>query len=476
MTDDEHLAEVIAFPGFGRATSESASDEREAAGRKDAPVEPDSSTGHRPAASRIGWGGRPVDPSAEYAGATDPSPSAEALGPADDLGTADERGTAGERGTGNERGSADATAPADATGPAADPAPAAEPARAPVGWGAPRSARRAAPPAADPREEPPSRGSAPEPAALANPLLAGDPAAKVDRLREQIRRIEASGADDATGRTAGRASDAGAPTAGDESRLHAPEPQRSAAPAPLSESRIARVRPRVTFVASDALDSDPDRSGRADGASPSDPRRAGAGRPRRAAIDPDSAPSEHRERPAASGPRRPARPANVAVLPGTAGDAGVIDEASDALVRWLGRAPRSVRDARHFLRDGFEELGALDLDRIVDRMIELRYLDDTALAEQLRDGRLRRRNLGRAAMARELRDLGIDDTVIDEVLGELDRDAEYEQALELARSRVRRVAVGDRDTAFRRLHADLSRRGYGGELASRAVRQALDEQ
>lgn len=167
--------------------------------------------------------------------------------------------------------------------------------------------------------------------------------------------------------------------------------------------------------------------------------------------------------------------ATVTALPGTGGDADELAEASDAIVRWLGRAPRSVRDARHYLRDTFETLGERDIEHIIDRMLELGYLDDALFAEQLRDGRFARKGLGRRAMEMEYRKLGIPDDIAAEALAAHAPDDDYELALELARDRVRRSRGLDRDTAYRRIHAYLARRGFGGETANRALRDALDE-
>ena len=167
--------------------------------------------------------------------------------------------------------------------------------------------------------------------------------------------------------------------------------------------------------------------------------------------------------------------ANVTALPGSSGDADLVHDAQEALVRALARSPKSEHEAHEYLRTNFEDLGESDRHLIVDRMRDLGYLDDERLAAQLRDGRFARKQLSRTAMARELRAKGISSTVIDEALDELDRDDEYERALELARSRVARSRGVDYDTAFRRIHGYLARRGFGGEFATRAIRQALDE-
>lgn len=407
MSNDEHLAEVIAFPTRGGASP------------------------------RVGWGGRPIEPVAEQ------EPAVASDHPA-------------------------ATRGVD--GPAASSA----------GSGA---------------------------SAEVAPVR---PATSLGALREQIRRIESRGDGDAAADAAGRADDLDAAAAGVDSGDGTgarPEPgpdlrrdgggdgadsaagaaavhrtghrsaRERATPgwgSPRASERGTGRRPRVAFVETESLDDTHRGAGQERGGANAEG--GSASRARRGAAAERGASRRRPER--GTGTRAatpPPRTAIVTALPGTVGDLGAIEEASDALVRWLGRAPRSVRDARHFLRDGFEELGEVDIERIIDRMLELGYLDDLALAEQLRDGRFRRRNLGRTAMARELRELGIDETDIETALGEFDRDAEYEQALELARSRARRVSVGDRDTAYRRLHAYLARRGYSGELASRAVRAALDE-
>ena len=165
----------------------------------------------------------------------------------------------------------------------------------------------------------------------------------------------------------------------------------------------------------------------------------------------------------------------LAVFPGVSGDPGLLDAAQDALIRALGRAPKSEKEARDFLDEAFDDLGELETERILERCRTLGYLDDQRLAEQLRDGKFQRKALGRQAMSLELRKRGIASDAIDEVLSELDADDEYEQALELARERLRRSRGLDEQTAYRRIHGYLARRGYNTAMASRAVREALDE-
>lgn len=191
--------------------------------------------------------------------------------------------------------------------------------------------------------------------------------------------------------------------------------------------------------------------------------------------EPTSTSSTKPEASEKSGPSfRPTAKANVARMPGVADhDETDIEEASDLLVRALARSPKSIREAESFLSTK-TELGPREREQIVNRMVDLGYLDDAALAEQLVGGSLSRKGLGRGGMSRELRKRGLTDDVIHEVLGEFDGSEEFERALELARERASRFRGLDYETAQRRLYGYLARRGFGGDIVGRAVKAALD--
>ncbi|KAB1641873.1 regulatory protein RecX [Gulosibacter chungangensis] len=191
--------------------------------------------------------------------------------------------------------------------------------------------------------------------------------------------------------------------------------------------------------------------------------------------EPNPAPSTKQGTPERSGPQfRPKSDNNVARMPGIAEhDEADVEEASDLLVRALARSPKSVREAEEFLANR-TELGPREREPIVNRMIDLGYLDDASLAEQLVSGALSRKGLGRGGMSRELRKRGITDEIIQTVLGDFDGSEEFDRALELARERASRFRGLDYETAQRRLYGYLARRGFGGDIVGRAVKAALE--
>lgn len=150
-----------------------------------------------------------------------------------------------------------------------------------------------------------------------------------------------------------------------------------------------------------------------------------------------------------------------------------LDEAKRLLTKALARSDKSLSECADLLRT------QTDLDEaqrltLLDEFCDRGYIDDARLAEQLASGSLARKGLGRTGMERELRKRGLDDFVIEDALGEFDRDDEYENALEVALARAQRLRGVDPETAKRRLYGYLARRGFAGELVGRVVTEALE--
>lgn len=147
--------------------------------------------------------------------------------------------------------------------------------------------------------------------------------------------------------------------------------------------------------------------------------------------------------------------------------------AREQLTRMLARSDKSRHECLEYLRRE-TELTSADAMTLVDEYTECGYINDARLAEQLVSGALSRKGLGRTGMERELRKRGLDDVVIEEALGEFDRDAEYDNALEIALARAQHLRGVEYEAAKRRLYGYLARRGFSGEVVGRAVAEALD--
>jgi regulatory protein len=140
-------------------------------------------------------------------------------------------------------------------------------------------------------------------------------------------------------------------------------------------------------------------------------------------------------------------------------------------LRQLTAAPRSRTQLAEAMakRDVPEEVA----DRVLDRFTEVGLVDDAAYAEVLVRSRHAERGLSRRALAMELRRKGVDDEIAQEALAQVD-DADEEQAARaLARKKLRATRGLDREVRLRRAYGALGRKGYGGSLVSRVVREEL---
>jgi regulatory protein len=114
-----------------------------------------------------------------------------------------------------------------------------------------------------------------------------------------------------------------------------------------------------------------------------------------------------------------------------------------------------------------------DASAVLERYDEVGMIDDAAFARAWVSTRHHGRGLARGALARELRQRGVDSEAIAPALDELDEGAEARMARDLVARRMRSMTGVSPDAAFRRLVSMLARKGYPAGLAVRTVRDAL---
>nr|WP_079054223.1 recombination regulator RecX [Streptomyces graminilatus] len=115
-------------------------------------------------------------------------------------------------------------------------------------------------------------------------------------------------------------------------------------------------------------------------------------------------------------------------------------------------------------------------EQVLSRFEEVGLINDSAFADAWVESRHHGRGLARRALVQELRTKGVDSTLIDEAVGQLDSEQEETTARELVARRLRATRGLDRDKRLRRLAGMLARKGYPQGMALRVVRQALEEE
>lgn len=150
------------------------------------------------------------------------------------------------------------------------------------------------------------------------------------------------------------------------------------------------------------------------------------------------------------------------------------EQARAICLRLLTGTPRTRRQLADALRK--KEIPDEIAEEVLTRFEEVGLIDDAAFAEAWVESRHHSRGLSRKALARELRTKGVDSTVIDGAVEQLDSEQEAETARVLVDRKMTATAGLPREKRLRRLAGMLARKGYSEGLALRVVREALEQE
>lgn len=147
-----------------------------------------------------------------------------------------------------------------------------------------------------------------------------------------------------------------------------------------------------------------------------------------------------------------------------------IERAMDQAVRFLSYRPRSIREIRQNLKE--KETAPPVIDTVVDRLESLGYVDDLAFARFWVQNRDEFRPKGPLALRQELKQKGISNKLVDQVLDEVDfADAAYRAAM----TKARRWQTLDRPHFRDKLYPFLARRGFLSETCRDVIDRLVEE-
>ncbi|MFF4805140.1 recombination regulator RecX [Streptomyces sp. NPDC001351] len=151
-----------------------------------------------------------------------------------------------------------------------------------------------------------------------------------------------------------------------------------------------------------------------------------------------------------------------------------VERARAICLRLLTGTPRTRKQLADALRK--REIPDEAAEEVLSRFEEVGLINDSAFADAWVESRHHGRGLARRALAQELRTKGVDSTLIDAAVSQLDSEQEEATARELVVRKLRSTRGLDRDKRLRRLAGMLARKGYSEGMALRVVRQALEEE
>jgi regulatory protein len=177
-------------------------------------------------------------------------------------------------------------------------------------------------------------------------------------------------------------------------------------------------------------------------------------------------PVEAGSRQRASRPPRETQPdADIEVDADTEADPYAIARAI-VLARLAARA-QTRRELERALRA--KKVPAVVAEQVLDRMVGVGLVNDTAFASDWVESRHRRRHLSALALRQELQAKGVDRDVMEAALAPVDTEAELVAARALVARRYAAMADLSDEVRYRRLAGLLSRRGFGPSVIARAL-------
>ncbi|PEN14495.1 recombinase RecX [Longibacter salinarum] len=151
-----------------------------------------------------------------------------------------------------------------------------------------------------------------------------------------------------------------------------------------------------------------------------------------------------------------------------------IVRAKQRAFKYLAHKPRTETEVRRKLRG--LDLGRRVIDRVIERLYELDYLDDEQYARDYTHNRFSNKGYGPIRIERELTERGIDRHLAERTVARFFEEAsELDAAREQARKRWPRVA-GEQDVRKqkRKLLGYLQRRGFTPDVVYRVVDEFVD--
>ncbi len=137
---------------------------------------------------------------------------------------------------------------------------------------------------------------------------------------------------------------------------------------------------------------------------------------------------------------------------------------------FLGFRSRSRAEIEQYLRE--KEFEPPVIEEVVQRLLAEKYLDDEAFARLWVDNREHTRPRSSRALRYELRQKGVDNTVINDLVETVDDDAAAWAAIE---PKLPRWQALEQQEFFKKLSSFLSRRGFTYEVTRRIYKRAWAE-
>lgn len=148
-----------------------------------------------------------------------------------------------------------------------------------------------------------------------------------------------------------------------------------------------------------------------------------------------------------------------------------IEQALHQSIRYLNYQPRTCHQIKLFIRKkGFDED---TVEKVIEILIEKKYLDDTAFAKMFVESSIRSKPKSKFALGYELNKRKIDPSIIESVLSDLD---DTDLALKAVALKTRTWVNFDTQTKQKKIMNFLRYRGFGYDISMATLDRFMTEE
>lgn len=145
-------------------------------------------------------------------------------------------------------------------------------------------------------------------------------------------------------------------------------------------------------------------------------------------------------------------------------------KAKNKALNILSKADQSERKIREKLSNDFEED---TIDKVIEFLKRNNFINDSLLAQKIVNTNLNLNKCGKNRIKQNLYNKGLDSSAISEAISEIDTDAEFENAMYLAKKRYDRIKNEDKKKIYQKLSQHLAYKGFNYDIIKRVLSKLL---
>ena len=146
-------------------------------------------------------------------------------------------------------------------------------------------------------------------------------------------------------------------------------------------------------------------------------------------------------------------------------------KAKNKALNILSKADQAEKKIREKLSTDFEED---TINRVIEFLKKNNFINDNLLAQKIVNTNLNLNKCGKNRIKQNLYNKGLDISAINEAMSDIDSDAEFDNAMYLAKKRYERVKNEDKRKVYQKLSQHLAYKGFNYDIIKRVLNKLLN--